>query len=125
MIGVCCNERGSSACGRLRPEKRSIRLPAATTAVTNSETTNPSTKPIEACTRTWAKIWLSLDGRDSCCRVTAASTAMPSEIPIFAMAGIDLLANGGQITTHAEARTRARTKATAYAGENGRVIPVH
>ena len=34
-------------------------------------------------------------------------------MPIFAMAGIDLLANGGQITTHAEARTSARTKATA------------
>ena len=100
-----------------------MRLPAATTAVTNSETTNPSTKPIAACTRTWARIWLSVEGSGSCCSVTAASTAMPSEMPIFAMAGIDLLANGGQITTHAEARTSARTKATAKAGENGRVIP--
>ena len=59
----------------------------------------------------------------SCCNVTAASTAMPSEMPIFAMAGIDLLANGGQITTQAEARTSARTKATAKADENGTVIP--
>jgi hypothetical protein len=116
-------ERGSRAWGRFNPAKRSIRLPADTTAVTNSETTNPSTNPTAACTRTCAMICASVDGSASCWRLAAASTAMPSAMPIFAMAGMDLLANGGQITTHAEARTSASMRARAKAGERWRVIP--
>ena len=48
---------------------------------------------------------------------------MPRAIPIFAMAGMPLFEKGGQIATHAEARTRASTKATAKVDDRWKVMP--
>ena len=48
---------------------------------------------------------------------------MPSAIPIFAMAGMPWFEKGGQITTQAEARTRASTNATAKVDDSWKVMP--
>jgi hypothetical protein len=123
MIAVCCWERGSMAWGRLRPEKRSIRLPAATTAVTKSETTNPSTTPTDAWTTISVMTWLSVDGSASCCSVPAAKKAT-------APANADLEHHRDRLVGERRAdhhpghrRTKASTKATAKAADKWSVIP--
>ena len=114
------------AWGRLRPENRSIRLPAATTVVTKSETTKPQHDARRRPgPRSAVMTCASLEREAaSCCSVPAAKKATAPAKPILSIIGIDELENGGQIVTQATERTKASTRAMAKAAERWNVIPV-